>query len=264
MKLIIQKYVCIFLATVLLSALNISTGYAHDMWINMQNYTLEKSKPGVLTLGYGHIFAIPGKELLPRDQVEKAFFLDPDGKEIPAVAGTDNSFQSKTVLKKPGSYVAVVQKQGGFSSKTTDGYKRGKNKKDLKDVIECSYSEKYAKALFTAGTPGGKSFSQVLGHPIEIVPLKDPSTLKKGDELPVKVLIHGKPARTTVFGTYAGFSNEKNTFAYTTSTDKDGIAKIRFVSNGIWLLIAKQEAAYPDATVCDKQSYAASLTFEVK
>ena len=227
-------------------------------------HTMDKSITAVFSIANAHSFVIPGKDLLPRDQVDKAFFLDPDGKEIPAVAGADDSFQSKTVLKTPGSYVAVVKKQGGFSSKTTDGYKRGKNKKDLKDVIECSYSEKYAKALLTAGTPGGKSFSQVIGHPIEIVPLQDPAKLKKGDILTVKILFQGKPARTNVYGTYAGFSEESGTFAYTTSTDKDGIAKIKLINEGTWLLLIKQETVYPDATVCDKQSYAASLTFEVK
>ena len=74
--------------------------------------------------------------------------------------------------------------------------------------------------------------------------------MKKGDELPVKVLLEGKPARTIVFGTYAGFSPEANTFAYTTATDKEGVANIRLLSNGPWASVAKQgDMAYPDATV---------------
>lgn len=263
MKVITKKLLICFVAASLMFVCAV-TCYAHDTWIIMQNYTMDKSITAVFSIANAHSFVIPCKELLPRDQVDKAFFLDPDGKEIPAVAGADDSFQSKTVLKTPGSYVAVVKKQGGFSSKTTDGYKRGKNKKDLKDVIECSYSEKYAKALLTAGTPGGKSFSQIIGHPIEIVPLQDPAKLKKGDMLTVKILFQGKPARTNVYGTYAGFSEESGTFAYTTSTDKDGIAKIKLINEGTWLLLIKQETVYPDATVCDKQSYAASLSFQVR
>jgi uncharacterized GH25 family protein len=263
MKVITKRLLICFVAASLMFVCAV-TCYAHDTWIIMQNYTMDKSITAVFSIANAHSFVIPGKKLLPRDQVDKAFFLDPDGKEIPAVAGADDSFQSKTVLKTPGSYVAVVKKQGGFSSKTTDGYKRGKNKKDLKDVLECNYSEKYAKALFTAGTPGGKSFSQVIGHPIEIVPLQDPAKLKKGDILTVKILFQGKPARTNVYGTYAGFSEESGTFAYTTSTDKDGIAKIKLINEGTWLLLVKQETVYPDATVCDKQSCTASLTFRVR
>lgn len=264
MKMISKKYVQMFSVVVLLSAVHAAAGYAHDMWINMQDYTPDKSKPAALSVGFGHGFVIPGKEFLSRDQVDKVFFLSPDGKEIPLIPEGNEKYQSKTPLKAEGSYVAVVKKQGGFSSKTVEGVQRGKSKKDLKDVIECSYSEKYAKASFTVGTPGGEAFLQVLGHQMEIVPLKDPAKLKEGDELPVKVLFQGKPTRTYVYGTYAGFSSESNTFAYTTYTDKDGIAKIKVIKGGTWLLIVKQEMAYPDAAVCDKLSCAASLTFRVR
>ena len=73
----------------------------------------------------------------------------------------------------------------------------------------------------------------------------------------------GKPASTIVYGTYAGFSEDPGTFAYATST-KEGIAKIKLLKSGTWLLLAKQESAYRDPSVCDKQTYAGSLTFQVK
>lgn len=94
--------------------------------------------------------------------------------------------------------------------------------------------------------------------------MKDPSLLKTGDVLPVKVMLEGKPARTYVYGTYASFSEMKDTFAYTARTDKNGVAKIKMIHDGVWLLIARQEQAYPDAAECDKQRWAASLTFEIK
>ncbi|NJL58947.1 MAG: DUF4198 domain-containing protein [Desulfobacteraceae bacterium] len=134
----------------------------------------------------------------------------------------------------------------------------------MKDAIECRFSEKYAKSLFTVGTAGGHAFSKVLGHTMEIVPLNDPATLKEGDELSVKVLLEGKPASTYIYGTYAGFSKEANTFGYTTRTDKDGVAKIRLIRSGTWLLVVKQEMPYPDTAECDKKSCAATLTFQIK
>lgn len=262
MKITIRKSIHAFIFSVLLLAVQISISHAHDMWINMQDYELDLSKPAVLTLGWGHQFVVPGKDVMSRDRVEKVFFIGPDANET-AIPQGDNAYQSPTPLKK-GSWVAVAIPQNGFSSKTTEGYQRGKSKKDIKDVIECSFSEKYAKALFAVGSPGGEAFSQVLGHKLEIVPMKDPSTLKEGDDLPVKVLLEGKPARNYVYGTYAGFSSEPSTFAYTTYTDKDGIAKIKMIKTGIWLLIVKHETPYPDLAVCDKQTYTAVLTFQIK
>lgn len=251
-------------AVALLTALPLSGASAHDTWIVMQSYAVEKSKVAAFTVANAHKLVIPNDKPLGADQIESASILAPDGKETPCAAGGKDLFQSGSALKALGSYVAVVKKKGGFSSKTTDGYQRGKNKQDVKDVIECSYSEKFAKAVFTVGAPGGASYAKVFGHALEIVPQQDPAGLKKGDELTVKVLAHGQPVRTTIYGTFEGFSPEANTFAYTTSTNKEGIAKIRMIGGGVWVLVVKQDSAYPDAAVCDKQTLAATLTFKVK
>lgn len=265
MKHISRNSFQVFIHAILLVALFAVTVHAHDTWITMESYYLDKSKSASFTVANAHKFVIPGEKPLAADQVQKAFFLGPDGKESAAIVEGNDKFISKTALKAEGSYLAVVKKEGGFATKTVDGIKRGKSKKDVKDAVECTFSEKYAKALFILGKAGGAAVLQPIGQPFEIVPLKDPATLKKGDELPVKVLLEGKPARTIVFGTYAGFSPEANTFAYTTATDKEGVANIRLLSNGPWLLVAKQgDMAYPDATVCDKKAYAATLTFQIQ
>jgi hypothetical protein len=92
-----------------------------------------------------------------------------------------------------------------------------------------------------------------------------PTTLKAGSMLDVKVFFDGKPAASTVvFGTYAGFSDIPGTFAYTTSTNKEGIAQIKLIKSGAWLLMSKREQGYKDPAVCDKQALAGSMTFQVK
>jgi len=230
----------------------------------MQDYLLSESRPSMLTVASAHHFPAQGDELMTLDRIDKVAFLSPDGRELAAAPQGDTQYRSTTSLEAPGTYMAVVIPQNGFSSKTPEGYQRGKSKKDLKNVLECKYSEKFGKALFTVKAPGGSAFSQSLGHRMEIVPMKDPATLKEGDDLPVKVMIEGQPARTYVYGTYAGFSSEPNTFAYTTHTDKDGIAKIRMIKGGTWLLLARQETPYSDTAVCDKLVYSASLTFQIR
>jgi len=264
MKIISRKVALTLASAVWLLAVHVPAGHAHDMWINMQDYALGKSKPAVLSVASAHHFVVPGGDLMARAQVDKVVFYSPDGKEVPAAPRGDTEYQSKSPLEAPGTYMAVAVPQNGFVSLTPEGRQRGKTKKDLKDVVECRYSEKSAKALFTVGAPGGSAFSRPLGHKLEIIPLKDPATLKAGEDLPVKVLFKGQPARTYVYGTYAGFSNESSVFAYTVQTDKEGIAKVKLIKPGTWLLLVKQEMPYPDATVCDTLAYAAALTFQVR
>ncbi len=264
MKNISRKVNEILITAVLLSFIQVSFGHAHDMWVSMQDYFPSKSDPAVLAVASAHRFPAQTDELMSRDRVDKVVIMSPEGKELATAPQGDAQYKSATPLEGQGSYLAVATPQNGFSSKTAEGYQRGKSKKDLKDVIECRYSEKNGKALFTVGAPGGDAFSRTFGHKMEIIPMKDPAFLKEGDELPVKVLLEGQPAKTYVYGTYAGFSNESSTFAYTTHTDKEGIAKIKIIKAGTWLLLVKQEMPYSDATVCDKTSYAASLTFQVR
>lgn len=263
MKSMSHKAVLTAIASLFVFAAQSMVCHAHDAWVVMQEYAVSKSKPAVLTVANAHRFVVPCDEPMPPDRLEKVIFVTPAGKELPAARQGDKLHQSGG-LDTTGTYVAVATPQNGFSSKTPAGYQRGKSKKDLKDVVECRYSEKNAKALFTVGAPGGDAFSKPLGHKMEIIPMNDPATIKEGDYLTVKVLIEGKPARTNVYGTYAGFSDESGTFCYTTRTDKEGVAKIRIIKGGVWLLLAKEEMHYPDASVCDKLSYAASLTFQVK
>ena len=159
--------------------------------------------------------------------------------------------------------MAVAIPINGFATKTPEGYQRGKSKKDVTSAIQCRFSQKFAKTVFTKGETGGNVFSEPLGHAMEIIPMKDPGSLKTGDILPVKVLLEGKPVRTFIYGTYAGFAQSADTFAYTARTNKDGMAKIKIIHAGDWLLIAKQEENYPDTSECDLKSWAASLTFKI-
>jgi uncharacterized GH25 family protein len=104
-----------------------------------------------------------------------------------------------------------------------------------------------------------------VGHNLEIIPLKNPATLRVGDYLPVRVLFDGEPVTgyPTISGTYLGFSTE-GAFAYSTHVS-GGEASIKMLHDGIWLLKAEFEQPAPAemADKCDTVSYTATLTFEV-
>jgi len=236
---------------------------AHDMWLEVRDYTPQVGEEITLTLGYGHY--LPAREFMDQKDLEEIYMLDQEGKRIGIKPYSDVEFRGDKPLKQEGTCLVVAKKKGGFFTKTTEGYKRGHTKKGLKNVISCTFSAKYSKAIVNVGKAGGKNFSKALGHDLEIIPLADPGDLTEGDYLPVKVTFKGKPLSSNhVFATYVGFSTEKNTFAYATKTDKKGIAKIKMLKSGVWLITTSHIEDYPDPQECDQYKFASSLTFEVK
>jgi len=251
------------LTIVLITVVFTRYSLAHDMWINVEDYTPDVGTPVWISFGFGHYYLCPGTEsILSRYKVE-VYMIDPEGRKVSL--NPINGWGYKSVaLQKEGTYLIVAKRKPMFFTKTIEGYRIGKSKKELKNVIYCKYSAKYAKAIVNVGKAGGNSFSKPVGDLLEIIPLLDPAKIRAGDYFPIKVLFKNKPIKTWVFATYSGFSTDKNVFSYATKTDSRGICKIRIIRAGIWLIKVSHEIPYSNPDVCDKSSFSATLTFEVK
>lgn len=247
--------VALLLATVLLPL----TAHAHCSWIQLTDYTPEKGAPLNLIIGWGHRYPVDG--FLKEDALKAVTLIGPE-KDAPKIVRTSEvELQSETSLTREGTYLVVAQRKAGFYSKTAHGGK-SVSKKGLKDVIRCSYSHMCMKAVANVGKAGRADM--VVGQPIEIIPIENPANLRAGDYLPIRVVADGKPYRGEVLATYAGFSTDKDTFAYATKTDKQGEARIKILQSGIWLVKVCREIPYPDPAECDIQSYVGTLTFKVE
>jgi uncharacterized GH25 family protein len=236
---------------------------AHFMWINVGDYTLDEGKTVMLNVGWGHSFGNPvGNVLQDFERMDELFVLDPDGKKMTVASANKTDFRTDKPLKKEGTYLAVLNRKEGFSSKTTEGYK-SQSKKELKNVIKCSYSGGYGKAIINLGKGDGSVLSKEMGHTLEIIPLNDPGDIDAGDYMRIKVLYKGEPLSTDISATFVGFSTEGE-WAYTAKTDKDGKGKIKIFKPGVWLVKIGHAEPYPDQEACDRYSYTSVLTFEVK
>jgi uncharacterized GH25 family protein len=260
----IKKLRLILVNLFFLTAFYASHAWSHDLWVSMEKYRIEKAATPTIVIFSSHRFPAPVGDYIKSERLEKAFILTPSGRQFAATVKSDGTYDSSAAMTEEGTCLAVSLPVNGFSTKTTEGYQQGKNKKQVSNAIECRDSKKFAKAVFTVGKPAGELFSKPLGHAMEIIPQKDPALIKVGEVLPVLVLLEGKPAKTNVFGTYSSFSENPSTFAYTTATNKEGIAEIKMIHNGVWLLLVKQEESYPNADECDKRTWAATLTFEIQ
>ncbi|MCK5508545.1 MAG: DUF4198 domain-containing protein [Desulfobacterales bacterium] len=250
--------------------------YACHPWINANKYKLRTSDTIRFHFAYGHNYPF-GHSFYDNERIEDLYLLNPAGEKQevgPRVLGKGKSsqvqFESKGNLEE-GTHLLVMETKGNFGAYTTKGYKR-KSKAELKGKEikgKVSFSQNFCKTLVNVGgKSGGDSYSKVLGHGLEIVPLKDPCQLRTNDILPLKVLHNGKPFEKSVmvYATYMGFSNEADVFAYTAwaSSYKEGIAEIRLLQPGTWMIFVKHKLSYPDSKLADVYSYQATLTFEVK
>jgi uncharacterized GH25 family protein len=244
----------------LLMTLFSSPVHAHYPWINVTDYTPETGSTLKMTMGWGHSYPLAG--FLKTDALADLEVTGPGKTPPELIFASDLEIQSKDSLPEPGAYVIAATRKAGFYTKTTQGGKQA-SKKNLKKVIKCSLSHMCMKAVVNVGEGKGKVDAR-MGHPMEIIPLENPGGLRAGDYMPVQVLYNGKPFKGHIFATYAGFSTEKETFAYATKTDKNGNGKIRILQPGVWLIKASHEQPYPDPTECDVESFIATLTFEIK
>jgi len=257
------RFQAMILLSLFLLAAMVAPVLAHDMWVDVRDYTPAPGEEVTMVLAYGH--HLPAHGFLPKESLDEIYLLDPKGNRMEIQAYSDVEYKSQKALAQEGAYMVVAARKGGFWTKTTDGYQPGKSKQGLKNVIGCTYSAKYSKAIVNIGAGTGDLLAKPLGHELEIVALADPARLRGGDMLPVKVLFRKKPlSGAQVLATYVGFSREKNTFAYATKTDASGMAKIRVATPGAWLVAVHHKDDYPNPAECDQYSFAATLTFEIQ
>jgi ketosteroid isomerase-like protein len=103
-------------------------------------------------------------------------------------------------------------------------------------------SAKFAKTIVQVGDKGGRAYDKPVGHALEIVPLDDPSAVRVGGTVRVRLLFHGKPLSGAALR--AGWGLPADVRADTPSvapkpdqvvtTDAKGIATISVTDAGLW------------------------------
>ena len=114
------------------------------------------------------------------------------------------------------------------------------------------------KVLVQVGQGGGDP-CRAAGLPLEIVPLKNPFTLKKGDALPVRVLFHGKPLPEANVGWQAPGDGTPRGYV---RTDAAGEALVPVGRTGL-LTLRLTHMTRPNTADYEWESFWTSLTFRV-
>ncbi len=232
---------------------------AHSLWFNMEGHGCGVNEPVKIELAWGHKF--PESTEIKEGMLNEVFALAPDGKKIPLKEVSNTIFEFAPPEK--GVYVISGNVHPGFVSKTTQGYKMG-TKNRFEQVLSCFHYDLRGKTYLYAGE-SSEMPAKTIGDPLEIIAMENPFNLKRGSEFPVQVLFKGKPlADATIKATYAGFSDQPNTFAATVKTDPKGVARVKLSEKGKWFCTVTHEIPYPEKQECDTEKYNTTFTFDVK
>ena len=242
--------------------------FSHELTIkNVKGDAPKAGEPFELTVQSAHKFIVPEEvEILSR---VKAGIIE-DGKLIESeLKGNDPKFWidfSVTPKDLSGSFIVTAIKDGESWCVTNEGGKSG-SRKDLEaqglKVLSANKYDKYAKAIFNTSTED-KNFAQVLGQPLEIIPVTNPADAKVGEYFDVKILLNGQPYTGPVWASYDGFVTEyENTYAYYTEAE-NGEAHVKITAPGWWGIRAAQSGLPGVEGDYDNLNLRAFLLFEVK
>jgi len=248
---------------IFLGAVFAPNAYAHYSWVTVDNYYPKPDEEITISIVGGHCLG-KGK---PQEasMFDEFYLVTPEGQSRPLkIEGEGERDLLKPVkirLEREGTYLVVAIGEGGFITKTTKGVKR-QSKEGLKSVLESFWNTMCAKAIVVVGESGGEAFRTEAKQKFELVPQKDPGHLTQGDMIPIELKLDGKSYRHWIYGTYRGFSEENDTFAY--ATRSKGPAKVKLLKAGTWLILAWDRFPYPDPKKADLFKLKSTLTFGIR
>lgn len=241
---------------------------AHDFWIEPSSFHPAPGERVAVRLRVGEHFR---GDPVPRDpqRIERFAAVGATGEtEVTGLAGRDpagwGSFEAPGVywvvydsshakLESEGPKFERYLVEEGLERISTLRAERGQTAASAREI----YS-RCAKSLITVGDAGGAGHDRVLGLALELVPEKNPLALKRGEELPVRLLYEGKPLAGALVVAVPHDLPEAKVSA---RTDAEGRVRLRLDRGGDWLVKAVHMIPAPRETGADWESLWASLTF---
>ena len=132
---------------------------------------------------------------------------------------------------------------------------------------------KYAKTFVEVGK-GARAFARSAGHPLELMPLSDPATLRAGDTLRLRLMMVGKPAafarlhagsvvQGAVTLTDTGAARRAVADDRSVATDSTGVVAVSVTRAGLWNVRTIQIVPAEKGSGADWDVHWATVTFVV-
>lgn len=153
----------------------------------------------------------------------------------------------------PQAATLAVSYKDGYWSQTADGNWVAGSRLQVPDARKSGEYRMHSRTVIVPAA----SVGQGLGLPLEIVPLRDPLQLKRGERLPVRVLFDGRPLAGV--GVISDYLNGGSGPPVVTDTASEAEATVG--SAGLNILSVSHKVARSDRREADEDGHAATLVF---
>ena len=244
---------------------------AHDTWLIPDQFNLAPKSTVTLDMTSGMEF--PKLDVGPKPERVESAQCRLAGRtfDIANKVVAPNSLQFKTELADVGVATFWVKLPARSIELTPDQVKEYLDEVDAPEALRKEWAAmkeqrwresytKHPKTFARVGEPSSdRSWAEPVGMLLEIVPEKDPTILKPGDDFSVRVLKEGKP--------FADFALNAVTAGETKGdsrkTDSNGRITFHVGKEGRWLLRGT-DIRKSNKAESDWESDFTTLTFEVK
>jgi hypothetical protein len=242
---------------------------AHDTWLSLSESAPQPGGAAAFELTSSGAFPKPESaveaERLARSGLRLAGATSP----LVPRSGGRRALRLAATAGASGSAVAWVETHGRTLALTPDQLTHYLDEVGADEALRRQWTTsglttwresyvKLAKSVFRVGEGSGdRSWAEPVGMDLELVPEADPSALRRGDTLSVRLLWRGQP----VAGLAVGAASRSRSLPLQT-TDSTGLVRFSIEADGPWLVRATriERATLPDA---DWRSWFATLTFSV-
>lgn len=245
---------------------------AHDTWLQPRRTAVLPGTIAQLDLTTGDKYATFDTALKPDRVATSRARLNGKTLDIQAGSPEKKSLELRVALSDPGVatlWLSLAPQSIELNRKQvqhyldeidapallTQAWYAGKATKPWREI----YS-KHTKTFVRVGRPkADRSWSEPVGMALEIVPEKDPTTLRAGDDFPVRVFRNGGPLADFSLG----IVREGPTNRSFKKTDSAGRAVFKLPRAGKWLMRGT-ELRSSQRTAVDWESDFTTMAFEVQ
>lgn len=255
---------------------------AHEFWVTPSAWVVQPGARAVILAHVGDQFPGANSYTTP-ERIDTVRLIGPSSDTLvhpPYRREKDSLAADVQMPAVPGPYIGVVivkprvgQKSGAIfqshiAHQGLDDVKAYRAAHGEADAAVRERYSRYGKTVLRAGSGGGGAHvTKPLGLKIELVPLMDPTVLRAGSRLRIRLLLDGQPAPNALVGAIHASANAKpEEWPLTARTDANGEAEFVLGDAGPWLLRSVRTVRRTGESgelAADWESYWASLSFQL-